>query len=122
MILISPLVPPAAMAGRTGVATLYFALITALSLFLLLQMTVSRYALVSEISAVSGFLLSPTAIATCEFLVEDSGGPLTSLTSLISLTAPLYAGSGEAVGFRDLIPRRHAAVGVNGLSPAIDLP
>ena len=55
MILISPLVPPAAMAGRMGVAPLYFALITALSLFLLLQMTVSRYALVSEISVVSGF-------------------------------------------------------------------
>ena len=43
MILISLLVPPAAMAGRMGVAPLYFALITALSLFLLLQMTVSRY-------------------------------------------------------------------------------
>ena len=43
MILISLLVPPAAMAGRMGVAPLYFALITALSLFLLLQMTVSKY-------------------------------------------------------------------------------
>jgi hypothetical protein len=43
MILISLLVPPAAMAGRVGVAPLYFALITALSLFLLLQMTVSKY-------------------------------------------------------------------------------
>jgi hypothetical protein len=29
--------------GRMGVAPLYFAVITALSLFLLLQMTVSRY-------------------------------------------------------------------------------
>jgi len=43
MVLISLLVPPAAMAGRMGVAPLYFALITALSLFLLLQMTVSKY-------------------------------------------------------------------------------
>jgi hypothetical protein len=43
MILISLLVPPAAMAGRVGVAPLYFALITAPSLFLLLQMTVSKY-------------------------------------------------------------------------------
>ena len=41
MILISLLVPPAAMAGRVGVAPLYFALITALSLFLLLQITVT---------------------------------------------------------------------------------
>jgi len=37
------LLPPAAMAGRMGVAPLYFALITALSLFLLLQITVSKY-------------------------------------------------------------------------------
>ena len=43
MILISLLVPPAVMAGRMGVAPLYFALITALSLFLLLQVTMSRY-------------------------------------------------------------------------------
>lgn len=43
MILISLLVPPAALAGQVGVAPLYFALITALSLFLLLQMTVSKY-------------------------------------------------------------------------------
>jgi hypothetical protein len=43
MILISLLVPPAALAGRVGVAPLYFALITALSLFLLLQITVSKY-------------------------------------------------------------------------------
>ena len=43
MILISLLVPPVVMGGRMGVAPLYFALITALSLFLLLQMTVSRY-------------------------------------------------------------------------------
>jgi hypothetical protein len=43
MMLISLLVQPVAMAGRMGVAPLYFALITALSLFLLLQMTVSKY-------------------------------------------------------------------------------
>ena len=43
MILISLLVQPAALAGRVGVAPLYFALITALSLFVLLQMTVSKY-------------------------------------------------------------------------------
>jgi hypothetical protein len=42
MILISLLVP-AALAGQVGVAPLYFALITALSLFLLLQITVSKY-------------------------------------------------------------------------------
>jgi hypothetical protein len=43
MILISLLMPAVATAGRMGVAPLYFALFTALSLFLLLQMTVSRY-------------------------------------------------------------------------------
>ena len=41
MILISLLVPPAALAGQVGVAPLYFALIT--GLFLLLQITVSKY-------------------------------------------------------------------------------